>query len=150
MKPRTQPQIKKLDKDGPFPMLVATRDAKVFAKLPAAKSCRRIDFTRTEIRPGIVNGTYFLVVSGTKPYMNLQVILAPRVYVVRPKYWEIEVVGCLPGISLPALAPYSVTIPLDGIVGTKGIEVIGATKSKKHDILGTASPAASAGRRPHS
>jgi hypothetical protein len=128
---RTQPRVKTLDKDGPFPMLSATRDAKLFAKLPAATSCRRIDFTKAEIRPGVVNNTYFLVVTGTKPYVAVQVTLVPRIYVTRPEYWQIEVVGCLPGISLPRLAPYSVTIPLDGITGTKGVEVVGATKSKK-------------------
>lgn len=47
---------------------------------------------------------------------------------VATEYWGIEVVGSLHGIGLPATGPYTVFLPLDGIIGTKGIEVIGATK----------------------
>jgi hypothetical protein len=36
----------------------------------------------------------------------MQVSLIPRIYVVQPEYWEIEVVGSLPGIGLPALKAY--------------------------------------------
>jgi hypothetical protein len=57
----------------------------------------------------------------------------PLIYIQQPEYWGIEVVGCLPGIGLPE-APYTISIPLDGITGTKGIEVIGATRSEKREF----------------
>ena len=103
----------------------------VFLKAPTPTSVRLINFTRAEVRPGFVSGTWILIVSGTKPYMNMTVRLSPLIYIRRPEYWGIEVIGSLPGIGLPATAPYTVALPLDGILGTKGIEVIGATKKKK-------------------
>ena len=97
----------------------------------AAQSVRRINFTKAEVRPGFVPNTYFLIVSGTKPCLNMKVHLSPLIYIKKPEYWGIEVIGTLSGICLTAIAPYHVFIPLDGITGTKGIEVIGATKRKK-------------------
>ena len=105
-----------------------------FKDLPQAKSCRRIDFGKVEIRPGIVNNTWILIVSGTKPWMNMKVDLVPLIYIQQPEYWGIEVVGRLPGIGLPAEAPYTVSIALDGITGTEGVEVIGATRSEKAQV----------------
>src|SRR4051812_19054024 len=102
-----------------------------FTRLPVSQSVRLIDFERAEVRPGFLPETYILVVSGTKPYLNMQVTLSPFVYVRQPEYWGIEVIGSLPGIGLPALAPYTVALPLDGIRGSCGIEVIGATKTQR-------------------
>jgi hypothetical protein len=99
--------------------------------LPAPQSCRLIDFETAEVRPGFVTGTFILVVSGTKPYANMTVELRPLIYIRRPAYWGIEVVGCLPGFGLPALAPYTVALPLDGVTGTRGVEVLGATRSRR-------------------
>lgn len=109
----------------------ASSQPQVLAATQAAQSVRRINFTKAEVRPGIVNNTFFLIVSGTKPCINMQVRLSPLIYIKKPEYWGIEVIGTLSGFCLPALAPYHVFIPLDGIIGTKGIEVIGATKKKK-------------------
>lgn len=105
-----------------------------FQKLPTSESCRLINFEKVDIVPGIVNGTWILVVSGTKPYIKMKVELFPRIYFQQPQYWVIEVVGCLLGIGLPANEPYTVSIPLDGITGTEGIEVIGANKPEKRKI----------------
>lgn len=77
---------------------------------------------------------HVLRVNGTKPYTNMKVELVPLVYVKQPEYWGIEVVGSLRGIGLPALAPYSVSLPLAGLIGTHGIEVIGATRTERFDI----------------
>ena len=68
-----------------------------FEALPKPSSCRLIDFEKAEVRPGIVSGTYILIVNGIKPYLNMQVNLVPLVYVRQPEYWGIEVTGCLPG-----------------------------------------------------
>ena len=106
-----------------------------FEALPKPSSCRLIDFEKAEVRPGIVSGTYFLIVRGTKPYMNMEVDLTPLVYVRQPEYWGIEVIGCLPGgIGLPATEPYTATLALNGTIGTQGIEVIGATRSEKISV----------------
>jgi hypothetical protein len=65
----------------------------------------------------------------------MEVDLVPLVFIQQPEYWGIEVVGRLPGgIGLPVQAPYSVSINLSGITGTKGIEVIGATRSEKIEV----------------
>ncbi len=101
-----------------------------FVSAEPAKSCRllarMIDDTKAEARvvPGIVNNTYILIVKGKKPYLNMKVVLAPLTYVRQPEYWAIEVLGCISGISLPAVGAYDEFLPLDGIRGTKGIEVI--------------------------
>lgn len=102
-----------------------------FLKTPIPTSVRLINFTRAEVRPGFLPKTWILIVSGTKPYLNMTVRLSPLIYIRRPDYWGIEVIGSLPGIGLPATAPYTVSLPLDGILGTKGIEVIGASRRKK-------------------
>ncbi len=105
---------------------------KAFEVLPQPSSCRLIDFDKAEVRPGIVSGTYILIVKGVKPYLNMKVDLVPLVYIRQPEYWGIEVIGCLPGgIGLPATEPYTVVLPLNGTIGTKGVEVIGANKSQK-------------------
>jgi hypothetical protein len=106
----------------------------LFQDAPKSESARLIDFKEAEIRPGFVNDTYFLIVTGTKPYLNMEVRLMPLVYVQQPDYWGIEVVGTLPGFGLPAEAEYTVSISIDGIRGKKGVEVIGATERKSLDV----------------
>jgi hypothetical protein len=108
--------------------------AEEFAQLPASSSVRLVDFDEAKVVPGVVPNTFILVVNGTKPYLNMTVELSPLVYVRQPEYWGIEVVGKLRGIGLPATAPYTVSLPLDGIVGTKGIEVIGANDRRPIDV----------------
>ena len=66
--------------------------------------------------------------------------LSPLIYVRKPEYWGIEVIGSLSGFCLPALAPYTVSIPIDSITGTKGIEVIGANKRQKIVVPGASGP----------
>jgi hypothetical protein len=105
-----------------------------FEELPKAEAYRLIDFKKANIHPGIVPKTFILVVSGTKPYINMEVSLMPFVYIKRPEYWGIEIIGSLNGIGLPALSPYTTSIPVDSITGTKGIEVIGATHSEKKEV----------------
>ena len=108
-------------------------------KLPAPTSTRLINFETVEIRTlESFPPQHVLVVCGTKPYVDMVVTLEPLTYIRQPEYWGIEVVGRLRGgIGLPALAPYQVTIPLAGITGTKGIEVIGASHSEKVELPGT-------------
>jgi hypothetical protein len=103
--------------------------------LPASQVCKIIDFEKAEVRPGFVGGTFFLVVSGNAPCFNTDVKLVPLVYIRRPEYWEIEVVGCMGGpICLPEIQPFTESLPLDGVLGTKGIEVVGATRRVRIDV----------------
>ncbi|WP_433518464.1 hypothetical protein ACQP2T_24985 [Nonomuraea sp. CA-143628] len=105
-----------------------------FAQLPQAASVRLIDFEEARVVPGIVPMTFILIVSGTKPYLTMKVSLSPLVYIRQPEYWGIEVVGSMIGIGLPATAHYTVSLPLDGVLGTRGIEVIGATNRKTFNV----------------
>jgi hypothetical protein len=76
-----------------------------------------------------------LEVTGTKPFVNLRVDLVPVVYVRQPDFWEIEVVGSLPGIGLPPAVPYTVSMPLGAAMGRCGIEVVGANQRKRFDLF---------------
>src|SRR5215813_9040921 len=112
-----------------------------FLQNPPSESCRRLDFDHVEIRPGFVSNTFFLIVRGTAPCINMEVSLAPLIYIRCPEYWGIEVVGCLPtGICLDAIKNYEVSISLAHITGSAGIEVIGATKREKHKVPGGCHP----------
>src|SRR4051812_32412444 len=106
--------------------------SELFLKAPASESVRLIPFEEAKVVPGFIPETWILIVSGTKPCINMEVRLIPRIYIQRPEYWGIEVTGILPGgICLTATAPYSVSLPLDSVLGTKGIEVIGSNRSEK-------------------
>lgn len=101
-------------------------------RAPAPQSYRLIDFETAEVRPGFVPNTFFLIVTGSLPCANWRVELIPLVYVRRPEYWEIEVVARIPGpICLPQVRTFTETLPLDGILGTYGIEVVGATRRER-------------------
>jgi hypothetical protein len=102
-----------------------------FNALPPSTSCRLIDFEKTEVVPGIVPKTFFLIVIGTKPWLTMKVELHPLIYIRQPEYWGIEVVGCQSGIGLPVTAPYHVALDISHLLGTKGIEVIGASGRKQ-------------------
>lgn len=106
-----------------------------FISLPTANSSRLIDFRDADVRPGIVANTWFLVVSGEAPCANMEVSLVPLVYVQQPDYWGIEVTGTLPGgICLTAMKPYMVTLDITHVLGTIGIEVIGAQRTERIDV----------------
>ena len=118
---------------------------RAYQHLPKPGSLRLIDFERTEIVTlESFPPQFVLEVSGTKPYANLDVDLMPFVYVQQPLYWEIEVVGTRQGLTVPVPAPYRVSIPLDGISGTRGVEVVGATRRQRFDVPERAGPGAGA------
>ncbi|HEV7805831.1 MAG TPA: hypothetical protein VGO80_08435 [Solirubrobacteraceae bacterium] len=105
-------------------------------ELPASSSEQPIDFEYAEVvtlesfPPQLV-----LVVSGTKPFLNMEVTLRPVDFIQQPEYWTIEVIGRLPGgIGLPALAPYTAALRLEANIGTKGVEVVGATRRQEIDV----------------
>ena len=71
---------------------------KAFNKLPASSTCRLIPFRTAVVVPGFLPKTFFLIVSGIKPWVTMTVELRPLIYIRRPEYWGIEVVGCQHGI----------------------------------------------------
>jgi hypothetical protein len=107
-----------------------------YEALPKVGSYRLIDFEWTEVVTLESFPPQFLLrVGGMKPYANMRVDLSPLVYIGQPEYWGIEGVGHLRGgILLPAEVPYEVSLPLSGITGTRGVEVIGANRSKKIEV----------------
>lgn len=106
-----------------------------FQTLPDATSFRLLDFDRaTIITLRSYPPQFILRVTGIRPYANMEVALVPVTYIQQPEYWRIEVVGSLPGIGLPAEAPYAVSLPLTGFMGTRGIEVAGATRTQQFDL----------------
>lgn len=93
--------------------------------MPLAESCRLLPVDCASLRPGFVNDTYFLLVSGIKPYAAMTAKLLPRIYTRKPDWWEVEVVGCLEsGIVADVTGPYSEQKEI-WFWGNKGIEVIG-------------------------
>jgi hypothetical protein len=114
--------------------MLKEQDFKTFEALPPSTTCRLIDFDKVQIVPGFVPKTFFLIVSGVKPWATMQVELRPRIFIVQPDYWGIEVVACQTGIGLPHTAPYTVALEITHFLGKQGIEVIGATKSEKHKV----------------
>jgi hypothetical protein len=103
--------------------------------LPPAQSCRLIDFERADVISALSEPPRpVLVVSGRKPWANMQVSLNPLSYAQQPEYWAVEVVGCMPPIGQPAIIPYVVDLDLAGITGTAGVEVIGANGTERIEV----------------
>jgi Subtilisin inhibitor-like len=116
-------------------LVMSAEQDPAFQALPTVQSCRVIDFDSAQVVTlEIQPPRHVLVVSGQKPYLNMNVSLSPLVYISQPEYWGIEVVGCLPGLGLPAVVPYVVSLDLNGTISTQGIEVIGASRSQRFDI----------------
>ena len=107
------------------------KDLKAFHALPHATSCRMIDFDDVQVVAGSIPKTFFLLVSGTKPWITMNVELHPLIYKKQPEYWGLEVVGCQTGIGLPTTAPYHAALNISHLLGTEGIEVIGASSQKQ-------------------
>lgn len=116
----------------PFPFLQGSEGKRVldmFSTFPNADACRLIGFEQAETRPGFVNETWFLIVSGTKLATNVKVALVPIMYIDKPDYWEIQVVGWFEGIGNPVATPYTASLEITPFIGYKGVKVVGADKS---------------------
>ena len=103
---------------------------------------RLIDFDRAEVITLMIYPPRpTLTVSGTLPF-PMEVSLVPLTYVSRPQWWGIQVVGAIeqgPHASNPITAiPYSVNLDLQGVTGTEGVEVIGATRTERLAVPTTA------------
>ena len=94
-----------------------------------------VDFERAEvITPMIYPPRPRLVVSGVTAF-PMDVGLVPLVYVSRPPYRGIQVVGSNPATpqATPAITnvAYNVELDLEGLVGSEGVEVVGATRTER-------------------
>jgi hypothetical protein len=103
--------------------------------LPPPTSFRLIAYDKAEVLTlESYPPQYVLQVSGVKFSPSMTVKLMPLVYVRQPEYWEIEVVGGLSGAAIPVKTPYTVSLPLGGTLGSRGIQVIGANRSDTFDL----------------
>jgi hypothetical protein len=107
---------------------------------PPATSSGLIDFeTADVVSPMSYPPRPTLVVTGKKPYPAMRVELVPLTYIRQPEYWGIEVVGTGPAglfpMPLMAPVPYAVELRLDGVIGTAGIEVIGASHTEQIPLV---------------
>lgn len=110
-------------------------------QMPPSDSHRLVPIQSYSLHPGIVNGTWILVVEGTAACANMTVTLEPAVYIRQPEYWRIEAVGTVPGgFCLPATRPYAATLPLAGATGSKGIELVGQGYSERIEVPPQAEP----------
>lgn len=113
----------------------AERQLEEFRRRPVPASHRLLDFDSASIVTlESYQPQYVLTVTGTKPYLNMEVDLVPLMYIRQPEYWGIEVVGCLNGPGLPVMTPFTVSLRLAGITGTRGVEVIGASRTEQLDV----------------
>jgi hypothetical protein len=104
---------------------------------PDPSLCKPIDFTRAFVRTvDTAPWDRYLVVSGFKPSSSMEVVLSPVTYIRQPEYWQIDVLGCVRTIGMPVLTPYTASLRLGGTIGTKGIEVVGASRSLRIDVPG--------------
>jgi len=93
-----------------------------------------LDFRKAVVDAGQEPGSLVLTVTGDKPrdaQRGSPVKLEPVAYTTQPEYWKIEVLWDSANANLPMVTPFTVSISLDGIRGTKGVEVVGQTRSQK-------------------
>ena len=88
-----------------------------------------VNIDKAQLTPGIVKGTYFLTVSGTKPWATMKVEFSPLIYVDQPEYWGIQVIGIQRGIGLPVVTPFEHTEEVTQYMGKKGVDAIGANQT---------------------
>lgn len=96
-----------------------------------------LDFRKAVVVSGQAPDNLILTVSGEKPRDSqggAPVKLQPLTYETQPEYWKIEVLWEADRAVIPVVTPFTVSISLDGIRGTKGIEVAGQTRTKKISI----------------
>lgn len=96
-----------------------------------------LDFRKAVVVPGETPGSLVLTVTGDKPRNALRgaaVKLQPLTYDSQPEYWKIEVLWDTANANVPIVTPFTVSIAVDQLRGTKGIEVVGQSRSQKISI----------------
>jgi hypothetical protein len=93
-----------------------------------------LDFRKAVVVPGEAPGSLVLKVSGDKPRDargGAPVRLTPLSYQAQPEFWKVEVLWDAAEANVPFVTPFSVSLSLDQVRGSKGIEVVGQTRSQK-------------------
>jgi hypothetical protein len=94
-----------------------------------------IDFEKVDVLPGIASGFWFLIVRQNPSSANVTVHLVPRRHETRPDYWQYELVGCTSGENIPSTAQAIVSPLFRELIGTKGIEIVGATRKERKEFV---------------
>jgi hypothetical protein len=55
-------------------------------------------------------------------------------YFVQPEYWQISVEWDRAEAILQSVTPCKVSLPLAGVLGSNGVDVVGRDKSEKTDV----------------
>ena len=102
-----------------------------------------IDFEKAELRRLPFQDSLYLWVRGRLPDKGYDVRLAPRLYNDGcPEYWAIDVAAFVrPVVANDEVVDdlvFERSVALTGIVGTKGVTVIGANRSHQIEIAGEA------------
>jgi hypothetical protein len=117
-------------------------NSSVSGSLSSVPNGRIIDFESAELRQSPMQDELYLLVTGKLPAIDFEVKLAPRVYFDRPDYWGIEVAAVVlqplvDGKTANASQlKFEKSVPLSGIIGNRGITVIGANQVKRIEISG--------------
>ena len=100
-----------------------------------AGECQPVDFTGIDIKYNRQMGYYQLTVTGIKKFANMNVSFSHQSYGARPAYWTSMVVGCWKNfVVIPIPTPFYVTMPLTQFVGTRGVEILGATMRVRRNV----------------
>ncbi len=98
------------------------------------KTCGLLDYDSFQVIKGFT-GEYILIVEKKDPDPLINPQLIPLIYVDKPDYWEIQVIGCRIGIVPPTtLNTWPLSLGLTNFMGKKGIELVGATRADKWDL----------------
>lgn len=107
--------------------------------LPTVPQGQIIDFEKAELRRLPFQDSLYLWVRGRLPDKGYDVRLAPRLYNDGcPEYWAIDVaVFARPAVAKDEVVDdlvFERSVALTGIVGTKGVTVVGAHHSHQIEI----------------
>jgi hypothetical protein len=101
-----------------------------------------IDFRDAFLSRDEYADNWILNVSGMLPCANMQLGLSPECHSALPHFWRIHLVGHLPnGFCLRRSESFHLRIPITGITGSIGVELVGATMSKRFEVEPSALPA---------
>ena len=91
-------------------------------------------YENAEIRSSRYNNDAFLIVSGNKPENGWKAMLVPSIYQEKQEYLHVEIlkVRDFNGVSDDD-SQYILSIPVDAIMGEKGIMLVGANGRKYID-----------------
>jgi hypothetical protein len=107
---------------------------------------RTIDFDTAEVRrvklfaPEGTPPVFELSVTGTKSHADHDVNLMPLRHEQQPEFWSIVVVESAGSSSEPPSSEFEEVISLADNVGTRGVEVIGPTRSERIEVPFQADP----------